>query len=172
MNPMRSRLAWALCAMFVAGAAMADTATINVTASIEETCSVGNGGTIALGTLSMIDDDGAQTTDDSVTSSTFSAICTNGTAAPKFAYSSGNEDGGNFRLIGATDDDVFITYTLHQDSTATEGAVTHAAENDHPDFTANGVSQDLPLSVKVAPSAKAGKLAQSYSDTITITVSF
>jgi spore coat protein U-like protein len=172
MKLKKTHIASALCAMLIAGAAMADTATIEVTASISEACSVGNGTAIALGAMDMIDSNGGQATSDSVMSTTFAAICTNGTTAPKFSYASANEDGGNFRLKGDTDDEVFITYTLHQDTDASGSAVTADTEGDHPDFTADGTAQDLPLSVKVTSTDRAGKLAQSYADTITVTVSF
>lgn len=167
------RLAFAVSTvLFAGGAAAQDTADVEVTATIVAACSVGNGAaTIALGNLQMIDTNGGQTTADDVGSTTFPAICTNGTDAPTFSYASANVDGTSFRLIGA-DSTEYITYTLHQDSTGTLGAVTHATHAAHPDFTADGTSQNLAIAVKLTPAQKAAKTVQSYSDTITVTVSF
>ena len=174
-----SKLALTIGALMMTGGAMAasgDTSTVGSTATVAADCTVGAGSAIALGTLTMLTTDGTQTTADSTIGATFPAICTNGTTSPKFAYSSANSSTGtgvaaDFRLIGGTTATEFITYTPYPTSGGTGTAVSGTAAA-HPDFTANGVSQSLALSAKILAADKAKKSVQSYSDTITVTVSF
>lgn len=171
-----SKLTLAIGALMMAGGAMAasDTSTVGSTATVAAECTVGAGSEIALGALAMLTTDGTQTSADSTATAKFPAICTNGTTSPKFAYSSANSSTGgtaDFRLIGGTTATEFITYTPYPSSDGTGTAVSGTAAA-HPSFTANGVSQSLDLSAKILAADKATKSVQSYSDTITITVSF
>ncbi|NQW81163.1 MAG: spore coat protein U domain-containing protein [Polaromonas sp.] len=169
-----SKLTLAIGALMMAGGAMAasgDTSTVGSTATVAADCTVGAGSAIALGTLEMLTTDGTQTSTNTSAGATFPAICTNGTTSPKFAYASANGVTGSFRLIGGTTATEFITYTPYPSSDGTGTAVSGTAAA-HPSFTANGVSQSLDLSAKILATDKAKKSVQSYSDTITITVSF
>lgn len=169
-----SKLTLTIGALMMAGGAMAasgDTSTMGASVAVAADCSVGAGGTLTLGTLEMLTTDGTKTAADSTIGATFPAICTNGTASPKFAYASANGLTGSFRLMGSTTTSEFITYTPFPSSDGTGTAVSGTAAA-HPSFTANGVSQPLPLSAKILAADKATKSVQSYTDTITITVSF
>jgi spore coat protein U-like protein len=166
-----SKLALAMGALVMAGGVLADTSTMTSSATVAAGCSVGAGGAIALGALAMLTTDGTQTAADSTAGATFPAICTNGTTSPKFAYVSANGLTGSFRLKGGTTATEFITYTAHPSSNGSGTAVSGTAAA-YTGFTANGVSQSLDLSAKILAADKATKSVQSYSDTITITVSF
>lgn len=176
MKTKMSKLALAVGALMMAGGAMAatdDTSTMGATASVAAACTVGAGTEITLGSLEMLTADGTQTGVDTTANATFPAICTKGTAYPKFSYISINaESTTDFRLKGGTVLTEFITYTPYPTSGGTGTAIVGAAPVAHPAFTANGVSQSLALSAKILAIDKAGKSVQSYSDTITITASF
>jgi len=177
MKTKMSKLALVVSALMMAGGAMAegtDTSTMGATATIAPECAVGNGLGISLGILDMLNlSDATQSALPTTATSTFPAICTNGTNTPTFAYVSGNKlgtDGTAFRLkgTGATDED-YINYTLHPSVDASLTAIAMGAPETHPGFSANGVSQNLVLSAKILASDKRAKIVQAYTDTITIT---
>ncbi|MDB5890495.1 MAG: hypothetical protein JWP47_1326 [Polaromonas sp.] len=174
MDKRLHKLALAICASMVTGGAMAatDTSTMGVTASVEAACSVGNGGTMALGVIAMISPDGTRATTDTSATATFPAICTTGTAAPTFTYDSANVALGVFRLKGSTTATEFITYSLFPSADSTGTAITSGTAVAYTGFTTNGTSQNLALSAKILAASKTGQSVQAYTDTITITVTF
>ena len=176
MNANMNKLALAIGALAMAGGAWAanDTSTMAVSATVAAECAVGNGGSINLGTLEMLNlGAAAQTTADTAAFATFPAICTNGTTLPKFAYASGNTTGTDFRLKGAggTVND-YIPYTPYPTLDVTGTAIVGAVAVAHPGFTADGTAKTLALSARILAADKAEKLVQTYSDTITITASW
>jgi len=175
MNTKMNKLALVIGALVLAGGAMAaDTATMGASATVAAECAVGNGVAIALGNLEMLNlTTATQTTADSVATSTFSAICTNGTTAPTFTYVSANKTTNDFRLkgTGITAND-YITYTPYSTTdgsgTAIVGGVATTYGGATP-FTGDGTTKTLNLSAKILAADKAKKLVQAYTDTITIT---
>jgi spore coat protein U-like protein len=158
-------------ALLSAGAIATDSgnATMGVTASIADECSVGNTVTLDFGQLSMLSN-GAQSSSasDSVSGGTFDAICTNGTTTPKLKFASANTSGTNFRLKGA-DGTTHIVYTLAESGGT---AIVHNTAAAFTDFSANGITQPLTITGSIAATEKAGKAKQAYTDTITITSSY
>jgi spore coat protein U-like protein len=163
-------LAVAVASISFGGAALADN-TIAVSASIAEACVVSGGTAMSFGPLTMLDTVGPTTTP-SVQAAAFDATCTNGTAAPKFTYVSSNTSGSDYRLIGATVATDFLAYTLYPSTDASGTAIAANTATAHPAFSPNGVKQTLDVSGKIVSSEKAAKHVQSYSDTITVTVSW
>ena len=178
MNTKLNKLALAIGALAMVSGAWAanDTSTMAGTASVAAECAVGNGGTLAFGTLEMLNlETAAQTTVDTLGVSSFAAICTNGTTAPKFAYSSANKATNDFRLKGATTATEFITYTLYSSadsSTAPITGDTALAYGGAVAFVADGTSKTLAVSAKILAADKATKLVQAYTDIVTITASW
>jgi spore coat protein U-like protein len=176
MNDVKfTKLAAVLGALVVAGSACAadsGTGTVGVSASIAPECAVAQNTAINFATLSMLDSvNAAPSNADSVQAGAVNAICTTGTPLPTFRYTSANGLANAFRMVGI-DTTTFIPYTLHQDGTASLGAVTYDTAAAHPDFVADGTTNVLPVSARVLAADKAGKAMQTYSDTITITTSF
>jgi len=178
MNTKMTKLALALGAMvFASGAIFAETVSgagsMAASATIAMECSVDTAAAIAITgpNMNMLSA-GARSATNAVGTANFSAICTNGTTTPKFAYTS-TLGSGSFQLKGA-DTTTMMAYSLHQDTTGTLTGVTYNSSIAHPDFTApaTGAAQNLALAIKIAPAAKDGKLVQVYSDTIVITSSF
>lgn len=143
-------------------------ATMGVTASIGQECSIGNIAPLAFGALGMLNN-GAQSSADSasITGGTFDAICTAGTNLPKLKFTSANSSGSDFRLLGA--DDAYIVYTL-KESGGTPIAYNAAAA--FGGFEADGTARNLAIVGAISADEKRAKAAQSYSDTITITSSY
>ncbi|MFZ3141441.1 spore coat protein U domain-containing protein [Polaromonas sp.] len=175
MNTKFSKLALAIGALVMAGGAWAatDGSTMEVTASVAAACSVGNGGTMALGAITMLSADGTQTTTDTTAATaTFPAICTTGTTAPTFTYVSTNALTGAFRLIGSTTATDFITYTLYPSTDGSGTVIASGTAVAYTGFVIDGTSKNLALSARIAPGAKTGQSVQNYTDTIAITVTF
>jgi spore coat protein U-like protein len=165
-----NRLAVALAAVMFSGAAWAD-GTVGVSATIAPECAVTQDAEIAFAQLSMLSGVAASTAD-SIGNGGMKAICTNGTTSPKFAFTSANSSGSDFRLVGTTDASVFITYSLHSGTGASGSAISYNTATAYPGFTPDGSLQTLPLSGKILATDKQGKKVQAYSDTITVTASF
>ena len=181
MNTKINKLALAIGALAMVSGAWAttnDTSTMAGTASVAAECAVGNGGTLAFGTLEMLNlETAAQTTVDTLGVSSFAAICTNGTTAPKFAYSSANKVTNEFRLKGAggaTAND-YITYTLYSAADSSTAPIIGGdalAYGGTVAFVADGTSKTLAVSAKILAADKATKLVQAYTDIVTITASW
>jgi spore coat protein U-like protein len=157
-------------ALLSAGAFATDSgsATMGVTASITDQCSVGNTVALDFGPLSMLSN-GAQSGNASASTSggTFDAICTNGTTTPKLKFASANSSGTDFRLVG--DDGTHIVYTLAESGGTAIAYNTAAAFSG---FDADGTTKSLAITGSIAASEKAGKAKQAYTDTITITSTY
>ena len=169
MTTKMTKMMIALGAMTVAGAAMAQSATMGVSASIASECSVGNTVAIQFGAINMLAAGGqSNNASESNAGGTFDAICTNGTLAPKFKFTSANTWFNDFRLLGA-DGTTYMSYTLATTGNTTLPYGTPVAFSD---FVANGTVTSLRLKGVIAAADKVRKVAQMYSDTITITASF
>jgi spore coat protein U-like protein len=170
------KLALAIGAMALAGSAMAvtDDSTMAASATITQQCAVANGTELAFSTLEMLNFLNATvSTSDALVAKEFNAICTNGSAAPTFTYTSANGGTTDFHLKGSTIAAEEIAYTLYQSADSTANAVTINVAAVHPSFSApNGVQTPLALSARIAAAAKDGKSVQSYTDTVTITVNY
>jgi spore coat protein U-like protein len=166
------KMAVAVAAVLLSAGAFATdsgSATMGVTASITDECSVGNTVTLDFGQLSMLSN-GAQSSSASASASggTFDAICTNGTTTPKLKFASANTSGTDFRLVGA-DGTTYIVYTLAESGGT---AIAYDTAATFTNFTADGTTKSLAIAGSVAASEKAGKAKQAYSDTITITSTY
>jgi spore coat protein U-like protein len=160
-------------ALLSAGAFAAETtsgsATMGVTASIADECSVGSTVPLDFGQLSMLSG-GAQSNSasDSTGGGTFDAICTNGTTTPKLKFASQNTNGTDFRLKGA-DGSTYIIYTLAESGGT---GITYNTPAAFAGFSATGETKSLAITGSIVASEKAGKAKQAYSDTITITSTY
>jgi len=174
MNNKLNKLVLAIGVLVAAGGTMAatDGSTMEVTASVAAACSVGNGGTMALGTIAMISADGTRATTDTSITATFPAICTTGTPAPTFTYASANASATSFRLKGSTTATEFITYSLFPSTDSSGTEIASGTPVAYTGFVIDGSSKALPLSAKILAASKTGQLVQAYTDTITITVTF
>jgi spore coat protein U-like protein len=167
-----NKMAFALAAALLSAGAFATdsgSATMGVTASIADECSVGNTVILDFGQLSMLSN-GAQSSSASISVSggTFDAICTNGTTTPKLKFASANTSGTDFRLKGA-DGSTYIVYTLAESGGTAIAYDTAAAFTG---FSADGTTKSLAITSSIAATEKAGKAKQAYSDTITITSTY
>lgn len=173
-NVRLSGIALSVAAILASGAASAapsTTTTMGVTAAIAAECAVTPNTSIAFGNLDMLNG-GLQSTLEAVRTGSFNAICTNGTANPKFKYSSANGAGNVFHLAGVNDASELITYTLHQDTSGAGAAVQYDTPVTNAGFSADGALHVLDVAVKILPADKNGKKVQPYGDIITITTSF
>ena len=158
-------------ALLSAGAFATDSgsATMGVTASIEEQCSIGNTAALEFGVLSMLDAGAVSSAaSDSTGGGTFDAICTSGTTTPKLKFTSANTSGTDFRLLGDVDG-AFIVYTLAESGGT---AIGYDSPASFTGFAADGATKNLAITGSIAASEKQGKAKQSYSDTITITSTY
>lgn len=173
MNTTMNKLALAMSALVMAGGAVAadsGSATMGVSATIVNECSVGNTVALAFGNLAMLTG-AAQSSGASASTGggTFSAICTSNAAnTPALRFTSANTGTSDFRLVGA-DGTSFIAYTL-----ATSGSVdiAHSTDAAFTDFEADGTVKALRIQGSISAAEKAGKKVQAYSDTITIQSSY
>lgn len=116
------------------------------------------------------------TTADTVNTGTFKATCTNGTAGALFAYTSGKlglPAATTFTMTtgGATALET-IKYALYPSNDATGTALVEAAATAYPGFLADGIQKTLNLSVKILADDKVAKKIGTYTDTVTIDVTF
>jgi spore coat protein U-like protein len=167
-----NRIAAAIAATLVSAGAFATdsgNATMGVTASIADECSVGNTVTLDFGQLSMLSNGSQSSTASASTSGgTFDAICTNGTTTPKLKFESANTSGTDFRLKGA-DGSTFIAYTLAESGGT---AIAYSTAATFTGFSADGTTKSLAITGSIAAADKAAKAKQAYSDTITITSTY
>lgn len=164
------KLALAIGVMVMAGGALAQSTSMEISASVAPTCAVSQNKALDFGSLDMLTG-AAQSSIANHANGKVDAICTKGSPSPTFTYTSTNTSGENFRLIGTNGE--FITYTLHQDENATLSAVVaHGTAVAHPEFSADGEVQQLNLSAEILPIHKNGTSVQSYGDTITINANF
>jgi spore coat protein U-like protein len=164
-------IAAAAIALVSAGAFATDSgdATMGVTASIAQECSIGNTVTLDFGQLSMLSNGSATSAaSNSASGGTFDAICTSGTTTPKLKFSSANSSGTDFRLVGA-DNSTYMVYTLAESGGTSIAYNTPAAFTA---FAADGAKHSLAIAGSIAASEKSGKPQQNYSDTITITSTY
>lgn len=171
MTNKMTKLMLATGAMALTGLVMAanDTATMGVSAGIDNECAIGNVVGLTFGDLSMLSAGGqASTSSASTGGGTFDVICTNGSPAPKLNFTSANSGAGNFRLIG-TDAMTVIVYTIYESNNT---AIAHGTNAAFTGFSADGAVKSLRIKGSIAASEKALKRVQEYSDTITITSSF
>lgn len=163
------KLVAATAVALVSMGAFADSATMDVSASIAAECSVGNAVALDFGTLSTLSNGGTSSAASTSTGGgTFDVICTNGSPTPLLAFTSENSSGSDFVLLGA-DGSSKIPYTLK------ESGGTPIAYNTAAAFTglaADGATHNLAIVGSIAASDRNGKLAQAYTDQITITSSF
>lgn len=169
-NVKYGKLAIVLAVMASGAASATDSGsgTLGVSAAITPECNVVQNTAIDFHNLSMLTGV-APTSTDSTGVGSIDAICTNGTGAPTFRYTSAN---GAFQLKGGTTPTEVIAYALYQTADASGTAVTYGTDVTHPDFTADGTAKTLSLSARIVPGDKNGKSVQAYSDTITVTTAF
>lgn len=169
MTSKMTKLMIVLGGVTVAGAAMAQSATMGASASIASECSVGNMVSLGFGDIQMLTEGApSSTASESTGGGTFDAICTNGTPAPKFRFTSANTWFNDYRLVGA-DGTTFVNYTI---ATSGNTAITYGTPTTFDGFVANGSAVSLRIKGSIAAADKQGKLVQQYSDTITVTASF
>jgi spore coat protein U-like protein len=167
----------AVLVLTMGGMAMAgtDTGTFGVTADIAKACVVGTGGTMAFGSLALLDADSGQvvTTGDKDATGTFYTACTNGSTTVTFAFA--GVAGTGFAMTGAGETPDTIAYTLFSDSGYTAGIAKSAAKASSlfDGFAADGANHQLSVYGRIAlADMVAKKVNIAYSDTVTVTVSF
>lgn len=169
MTNKMTKLIITLGAMTVAGAALAQSATMGASAGIASECAVGNIVNLQFGDIQMLSTGApSSSASESTGGGTFDAICTNGTPQPKFRFTSANTWFNDYRLIG-TDGTTYINYTL---ATSGNTAIAYGTPTEFAGFVANGSAASLRIKGSIAAADKQGKAVQQYSDTITITASF
>lgn len=168
-----TKLTLALGAMVMAGAAIASdsgSGSMSVAAYIMPECAVGNTTSLNFSAVSMLTAEGGRSeANRTSTGGTFDVICTNGTTAPKLRFSSANAAGSNFRLVGV-DGSSYIVYNLSE--SGGRNAIMSGNDAAFTGLTADGSTKSLQIVGTIAASARYGKAAQYYSDTITITSSY
>ena len=155
---------------FAAAATDGTPASFDVTASVQAQCAVGITQTLALGNLTMIDTTNvAQAATDDTQTATFDAICTNGTASPVFKFDSANNAAGVFNMASGAN---LVKYSLYQGASTSATQIASGTASAYDGFNADGTVNHLSITGKVAAADKQAAPVGSYSDTVTITVSF
>jgi len=154
-------------------AAAADITTFNVTALIEAACVVGTTENMAFGSLALLDADGKVVTtgyDDAT--ATFYQACTTGTTGATLAFA--GSAGSGFAMTGAGGSPDTIAYTLFSNSSRTTGITkaTPALGSTFSGFAADGVDHQITVYGRIALASMVAKKVDTYSDTVTVTVSY
>jgi len=141
-------------------AAATSTATISVTATVSASCNV-TGGTLAFGTYDVLS---ASPTDASLV---FTATCATGTSAT-IGLGLGSHASGTTRRMADADGDL-ITYELYKESSHTtvwgqSGAATVSY------LSTSSAPNNFTVYGRIAPEQNVD--TESYSDTVTITITF
>ena len=146
-----------------AAPAYANTADLDVTATVEDSCTVANS-TMNFGTLSVING----TNHDA--SASVSLTCTIGADYTVSLDNGNNAGAGTQRFLNYDDGATVhqIPYNLYSD-TARSTAWNSAGFN--PAGTASGTSETLTVYGRI-PSTAANVIAGSYTDTVTVSITF
>jgi spore coat protein U-like protein len=158
----------------VCGAASAgtDTASLAVTANVAKACVVGSPTTMAFGTLSLLDAAAGKVVEsgNADAEGKFFTACTNGATGVTYSFTGGAASG--FALASAGGDT--IAYTLFSDSALSAEITrgTAATAGDFAGFAADGDNHELTVYGRIDLAANVAKPVGSYSDTVTITVSY
>ncbi|EIL87364.1 hypothetical protein UU9_16351 [Rhodanobacter fulvus Jip2] len=175
----RSTVAAALIAAFaaVSGTAIAgtDTDNLSVSATVTASCTVDSTTEVAFGTYDPVADNASTGIDLTTSSGAIATTCTNGSSATITLGQGANSDTGSTdtaplrRMVGATNTDEYLSYSLCQDSTACATVWGNDAGTGQV-VTGTGASD----SVVVYGSAPKGQnvKADTYSDTVLVTVTF
>jgi spore coat protein U-like protein len=159
------------------GMAMAgtDTATFYVGASVDAACVVGSTGDMNFGSLALLDATAGKvvTTGNNDATATFYQACTNGTPSATLAFA-GNA-GSGFAIAGTGGAPDSIAYTLFSDSGRSTGAITNAtpaSASGFSGFAADGLNHQITVYGRIALASMVSKKVDTYSDTVTVTVSY
>jgi spore coat protein U-like protein len=157
------------------GMAMAaDTTTFGVSASVEEACVVGTTGDMSFGSLALLDATSGKvvTSGNNDATATFYQACTTGTTGVEFAFDGTALTG--FAMEGAGDTPDTIAYTLFADSSRADGLTkaTAKASSAFSGFAADGADHQLTVYGRIDLASMVAKKVDSYSDTVTVTVSY
>jgi spore coat protein U-like protein len=159
----------------VAMAAGSDTATFGVAASVDAACVVGTTGNMSFGSLAVLDSSTGKvvTTGNNDATATFYQACTNGTPDATLAFA--GVAATDFAMTGAAvaSPDT-IAYTLFSDA-ARSTAITKATPalgSTFSGFAADGVDHQITVYGRIALASMVAKKVDTYSDTVTVTVSY
>jgi spore coat protein U-like protein len=158
-------------AVFMSGlvsTAIAGTATqtISVTANVNANCKLSNPVAVAFGNYDPID---VNYSTDLLASGSFDIRCTKGVTAALTINNGNNFSSPNRRMIGGTNNSIFLNYQLYTTSGRTTvwdssvgGTVSYTAANSN--NTTETIYGTVPSGQNVS--------AQAYSDTVTVTATF
>ncbi len=147
----------------LAAPAYANTADLDVSATVEDSCTVANS-TMNFGTLSVI----SGTNHDATAS--VSLTCTIGADYTMSLDDGSNAGAGTQRYLNYNDGttDHQIPYDLYSDTTR---STAWAASGVNPAGTATGSAETVTVYGRI-PSTAANVIAGSYTDTVTVSISF
>ena len=172
MNMKMNKLAVAIAAMAMMGAALAaaDTASLAVSATVENACAI-SAGTLAFGTLTLGVNPGMGTVTpankDADSGATISIVCTNGATAAITAGLGVQPSGTVRRMISGSD---YLAYELYTDAgrgtvlDSTTGAIA---------YTGTGATTtDKAVYGRITGAQLAAAKKGSYADTVAMTITY
>jgi spore coat protein U-like protein len=172
----RSTVAAALIVAFaaVSGTAIAgaDTDNLSVTATVSASCTIDSTDAVAFGTYDPVT---TNATNPLTSSGAIATTCTNGSDATITLGQGANSDTGSTdaaplrRMVGGTNTDQFLSYSLCQDSTSCATPWGNDAATGKA-VTGSGSSDSVTVYGSVAGAQNVK--ADSYSDTVLVTVTF
>ena len=174
MDSKLNKLALAIGALVMAGGVIAatDTANMTVTATVENTCSIGPGA-IAFGSaLKLAVTAGAGTTGttndvDADSGTSVEVVCTNGASATITGNLGANAGAGTVRkMLSGTD---LLAYQLYTSSARTTALDTTTGSIAH---TGTGSNSNVTIFGRIAGSALAAAKKGSYTDTVALLVNY
>lgn len=173
MNTKMTKLAMAIGAMAMAGAAMAatDSSTLAVSATVLNNCAISNG-TIAFSAMQLAANKGVGTIGTTAAAtansgSTISVICTNGASAAITGGLGTNGSGAVRKMIGGSGTDL-LTYELYSDSLQTTvfnmaNPITYAG---------TGLATSVVIYGGIAGADIALAKAGAYADSVPLTITY
>jgi spore coat protein U-like protein len=175
MNTKMTKLAMAIGAMAMAGAAMATTdgSTLAVSATVSNNCAISNG-TIAFSTIQLAANKGVGTIGTTAAAaansgSTISVICTNGASAAITGGLGSNGSGAIRKMIGGpgpgTD---LLTYELYSDSLHT----TVFNTSNSIAYAGTGLATSVIIYGGITGADIALAKAGSYADSVPLTITY
>ncbi|HTM63538.1 MAG TPA: spore coat U domain-containing protein [Gammaproteobacteria bacterium] len=142
------------------------TQAVNVSANVNANCKLSNPVTVAFGNYDPID---VNFSTDLLASGSFDIRCTKGVTAALTINNGNNFSSPNRRMIGGTDNSVFLTYQLYTTSGRT--IVWDSTVGGTVSYTAASSSNFTETIYGTIPSGQSVS-AQAYSDSVTVTATF
>jgi spore coat protein U-like protein len=172
MNTTMKKLAVAMAAMSLAGAAFADTdtASLTVSATVQNACAI-SAGTLDFGTLTLGVNAGLGTVTaanhDADSGATISIVCTNGASAAITADLGLQPTGSVRKMISGSD---LLAYELY--TTAGRTTVLDATTGSIPYTGTGAATTDKAVYGRIAGAQLGAAKAGSYSDTVAMLITY